>query len=807
MNRRFFLLATLALSVLSHAERVRGTLVDARGKPIAAAVLRSAAFRGRGADYGSAVLLATTDSAGRFLIPNALAAPTADAPIPLMARLSGGRLVRVALFEQDGRAVVSGPPTRLRVRVVDDAGRPIAGATVEVEGVRREDYSHRWIDFQAAWDVPKGELQRVTDARGYVAFNELPDRSFAFFCVRCDGWLTSWRSVFLPAPGLEAEVVTPLEKGAVLTGRVVAEGKGLPGVRVVAQTELHRTSLYEIYTVLATTDAQGAYRIRDAHAGSVALKLELGKRAESWVPKEYEDVRVAAGARIDGLDFNLDKGILVSGRVLTQEGGRPVPDATLEIQGKPNLHLEKKTDADGRFSVRFGPEGGSVSVRKVGARSLVFPYSDGGSSTTKYVGYYPNAQFSLPLELRVPEAMLLPTIPHLVGKVVDLGGKPVAGATVRNLQGGEAVTDATGRFRFQTPTEPGSSVFASTAEATSVRPVEVKAGPEIALTLDAPTATITGTVAGEDGRPMAGIDVCLVAHRLGDWYETHASTDASGTYRFAGLYVGPTPFRVWARKKGFAMALIPEIAPTVGERVKLETMRLIPADGVIEGRVLEHDGRPAEGVNVLGQMVDAEPVVTDAQGRFRITGALRGRQKLLAGRGSANNADADVLSGQRDAVIKLHQLLPPGHTLPPEGLTRQEAPPIHADGWTNGPPPDTKGKIVVIDLWAVWSGASLVPLPYLEALHRRYPKDVVVVGLHASGTEKKTIAAFAKSKGLTYPIGLRPSNDPDLGPLGIPRLIVIGRDGRVVIDTHEAQKAERAVRRLLEPKLNPGAAP
>jgi thiol-disulfide isomerase/thioredoxin len=62
------------------------------------------------------------------------------------------------------------------------------------------------------------------------------------------------------------------------------------------------------------------------------------------------------------------------------------------------------------------------------------------------------------------------------------------------------------------------------------------------------------------------------------------------------------------------------------------------------------------------------------------------------------------------------------------------------------------GKIAIIDFWATWCGPCKVSLPKLDEISRKWPGKVEVVGVSVDD-EQTGVADFAKSNGVTFPIG------------------------------------------------------
>jgi thiol-disulfide isomerase/thioredoxin len=145
---------------------------------------------------------------------------------------------------------------------------------------------------------------------------------------------------------------------------------------------------------------------------------------------------------------------------------------------------------------------------------------------------------------------------------------------------------------------------------------------------------------------------------------------------------------------------------------------------------------------------------------------------------------------------------------------------LSADTWFNSSPLSMevlRGKVVVIDFWAVWCGPCVMTLPHLQHWHDQFvSKGLVIVGLtnycqcawddelkrprRAPGLtrekEDAAMRAFLKHHELKYPIAISNSRDVSTNYLvgGIPQLVVIDRQG--VIRMIRVGSGEKNVRDL-----------
>ena len=97
-----------------------------------------------------------------------------------------------------------------------------------------------------------------------------------------------------------------------------------------------------------------------------------------------------------------------------------------------------------------------------------------------------------------------------------------------------------------------------------------------------------------------------------------------------------------------------------------------------------------------------------------------------------------------------------------------------------------KGKVVVIDMWAMWCAPCLAEKPVMEKIAESYHdrNDIVFVGVSVDGLNRKEIwKSFVKKKGFTS-IELLSNHTESIHNYykieGIPRFLVFDREGKIV---------------------------
>lgn len=89
-------------------------------------------------------------------------------------------------------------------------------------------------------------------------------------------------------------------------------------------------------------------------------------------------------------------------------------------------------------------------------------------------------------------------------------------------------------------------------------------------------------------------------------------------------------------------------------------------------------------------------------------------------------------------------------------------------------------KIVILDFWATWCGPCAMQAPILDRVARRYPDEVVVLGINVGESPAKA-ASYATQKGLSYPILADQQGEAQAlyGASTLPTVVIIDKKGRI----------------------------
>jgi len=587
-----------------------------------------------------------SDDPAAFVLTDAKGAYTIKAPAGDAPRVDGAAAGYLPAMETARAA--AGPTLSLKPlatvsgSVVDAAGRPVAEAVIravtEGGGARagRGSASSAGLVTRSG---PQGLFQlRVVPGHPVTLVASHPD----------------FTQAKLPLPELAARASRTnlrivLEKGLSGFGKVVdAAGRPVSGAEVALIPSGEERDPFARAFMMdnppagpqAFTDAQGSFLLEHLEPG----RFSLHTSARGFAPVTVPGIQLAAGQpRVDLGTVTLAPGATLEG-VVVDPRDRPIAGAQVGVRAvtRTARHIAEPeedilTSADGSFSI---PD------LKPGEKVMLF---------VSKLGYVRATFNGIEVPPVTPLRVVLTPGVRVAGRVVDEGGDPVAGASVRLTPAGTtmvtsrgpmesmrgfAVSETDGRFAIE-GVEAGKVRLVATAQGFlegEVPGFDVVTGRDIddLEVVLRRGSVVTGRVTGPDGAPVSGARVQMVeeagrgSYRMGG----SASSDGDGNYRLEGVPEGAHSFA--AQGEGLQRA-VRDLEVRTGEN-RLDFR--LEGGHEVSGRVVDSSGQPAAGAMVrLSSTGDRIPTMSrsgrpearsGADGSFRISGVATGVYDVAA---------------------------------------------------------------------------------------------------------------------------------------------------------------------------------
>jgi hypothetical protein len=135
------------------------------------------------------------------------------------------------------------------------------------------------------------------------------------------------------------------------------------------------------------------------------------------------------------------------------------------------------------------------------------------------------------------------------------------------------------------------------------------------------TGTVSGTVRGPDGKPVAGAEVSASHYSASDPRPPSATTDAEGRFRIPAV----GSFNLRARARGFASAY-QQATVASGEFAQVDFVLGEPWE--LTGRATDKQGTALTGTVCVAVYMGGDECVLDADGRFRFQRLPRGLDSI-----------------------------------------------------------------------------------------------------------------------------------------------------------------------------------
>ena len=539
-------------------------------------------------------------------------------------------------------------------------------------------------------------------------------RPFDFGSVLIAALLASSTSlVFGQAPNSKARPT-----GSV-SGRVTTDEKPVPGILVIATNQNSQTQIGQ-----AKTDSEGNYRILGLRPGMVSLTPV----APVYVPPnpvfgQGRIVNMGANEAVEGIDFKLTRGGVITGRV-TDAGGLPVIEERISLTqvdengaAVPGAnpvwanYMMYMTDdrgvyrlyglSPGRYKVSAGQDSGTFSgTRGPKYYQRVF-YPDAIDIARATIVEVIAGGEARNIDIKLgPRAMTY----AVSGRVIDVENQPLAGVRislgtvqqgegqsfVSSLFGPGAATNSQGEFRAEGIT-PGHYALIINPEPSDASVPKVHAEPVPFEILDSDVTNLE--IKAQRGLTISGVVV------------PEGVTDQKILARLSKLQIrcnfnpGPTEIRTYgggavSRVNSDGSFSIDGVRPgkvslqVLGAEAEGLTMTRIEHDGAVQGREIDL----LRMTHMSGFKIYVAFGASLVRGQIKIVGGALPNNVLIfvslmrQGEGTRLNGQADsrghfviknVPVGNYEAVMILAS---PGSDLPPSVPRQQRQPLVVADG-------------------------------------------------------------------------------------------------------------------------------
>lgn len=248
--------------------------------------------------------------------------------------------------------------TEVEVLVVDEAGKPVEGLTLQPNRLVAASSNDFVFDFPP--ELAK-RFAAVTNREGICRFKNLPCNARLTVSIEDERFAKpSFDEKLLLGNGPVSEGQTiKLLPAATMAGQVIFKDTGKPasGVYVSAQGIFRAGA--KPAAAAAKTDESGRYVIKQMRPASynVALGLTPVGLQDDWTARAHENITITAGQQIAGMNFELIPGATIVGKVTAQTTGQPIPSADIAIYGPAHPQSSAwvqttLTKADGSYLLR-----------------------------------------------------------------------------------------------------------------------------------------------------------------------------------------------------------------------------------------------------------------------------------------------------------------------------------------------------------------------------------------------------------------------------------------------------------------------
>ena len=644
-------------------------------------------------------------------------------------------------------------------KVLDDQGRPVAGAKVTAYEMIFDGLAGNFKLQQA------GELTTNEDGAFTFTGEQKPERSTFNECkiVAVKSGLavgsTVWKmredatsDIRLGSPEkLEGVIVNDFGKpvaGADVRANLyitvkTAEGEEkrewLPGIKPLDELGVK-------------SDSRGKFFFNNlpADAGVDLLIMAPGKAVTYTYQSEKKQPAFKAGQT--EIKITMPAEAHIKGQILDPDTGKGVAGTKFAVvatsSGLFYYRFVHTTNDDGTFSVG-GLQTDKYLLRNGGFPPDTFVEAESGKITTIMV---------------MADRLSRPG--GITGMVRDPEGRPLAGAVVSTYPPvtEQFTTKAGGQFTLESkraPRQGTTYLFVRHVGRNLAGSVELDESlKEFDITL-APGVILAGEVVDVNGKGIANAELSLLYRfsSVGYVMPDIIKTDDGGKYEIMAAPPGHT-YSIEAGADGYGRRSVQ--ANTGGaenERIELESMILSIANLSASGIVVDEFDQPVSEVNIMisGDGQPQKRAITDAKGRFTVENICSGRISVYANklRPRRLRGRTEAEAGQTDIRVVVAQEDSRGRQVPssPPSLLGKPLPDLTS---LNIEPAvdDIDGKMILVYLWDMQQRLSRNTLLRLtKRAEEMKRKGVIVVTVQAAKINENVLKKWLVKNNIPFPAG------------------------------------------------------
>jgi uncharacterized GH25 family protein len=695
-------------------------------------------------------------------------------------------------------------------KVVDEQGRPIAGAKVTAYEMQFDGIAGNFNLRQA------GEVTTSEDGAFVFATKPKPEGSTFYECkivaVReylALGW-TVWK--------MRENATYDIQLGAPekLEGVIVDEaGKPIAGANVRAnltrtvetadgqETSEWLPGIEPLRELGAMTDSRGRFFFADLPVGvDVDLLITAAGKAITYT---YQSAKKKPAFKAGQTDIKvaLPDEARIEGRILDPDTGEGIAGTKFAVvacsSGLFYYRFVHTTNDDGTFKV------GGLQSDKYLLRNGGFPHT------------YVEVESGKTTNITV-QADRLSRPRGVPGVVRDPDGKPLPNAVISTYPPvtDETVTNSNGAFilrlrRARTYNEGMTYFLVRHKERNLAGSVEFdESTKEFDITM-VPGTILSGKIVDTEGKSIPNTKLSLTFRMptVGyDMREAKIDIDNTGNYEIRAIPPGHT-YSIIANAEGYGRGYIEiDTRGKSNQRINVEPMVLSVANLSASGIVVNDLDQPVPGIGIyaFGNGQPSREAFTDTNGRFTIEKVCPGNLYIQANSkgGSAHrfHGQAQAEGGSTNIRIVAYEIDEHGRRVPrqPPSLVGKSLPDLKELGIEISPD-EIEGKRILVCFWDFERRPSRQCMTQLAKQNEQLKSQgVIVLAVQASKTEQEALNQWIKKYNIPFSVGMVQGDAKKInfnwGVRSLPWLILTDTNHIVKIEGFALQEVNEKLKQI-----------